>query len=363
MAKSRFLILSDGTVFDGIGFGFDLESIGEVVFNTSMTGYQEMLTDPSYEGQILVATYPLVGNYGVSDNANESHNIKIQSFILRDLCEIPFHYDNKQTLEEFLVKHKIPGIHSVDTRSLTKKIRKDGAMMGIVSNDGDLKNGLDKIRKFGNYEDHNHVERVSIKKEAVYSVDKTASKFSVALIDFGVKNNIVRLLNRRQCDVTVFPWKSNFEEIAQAEFDGVVLSPGPGDPSVLKNQINKVRELTDKLPTLAICLGHQILAIAYGGKTFKLLFGHRGANQPVKDLISGKVYPTAQNHGFAVSKDNFPSELEITHLNINDDTISGFRHRTKPVISIQYHSEACPGPIDSEYIFDEFIELMEMNDD
>ncbi len=354
MFKERYLILNDGSLYQGYAFGHDGESIGEVVFNTSMTGYQEMLTDPSYGGQILISTYPMIGNYWVLEGINESSNIQVKSYVIRDLCEEPFHYGNRETLDNFLLKNKIPGIHSIDTRSLTRKIRNYGAKMGIVTNSNNIEEALDKLNNFGKYEDYNYVEEVSSK-----SVSKFASNLkkniSIALIDFGVKNNIIRILNSRGCDVTVYPWDYDFKSISKLDYDGVVLSPGPGDPDSISNKIPDLKILSDNIPTLGICLGHQILAKLYGGKTFKLLFGHRGGNQPVKDLVTGRVYPTAQNHGFAVSKESFPKTLEVTHLNINDDTISGFKHKYKPILSIQYHSEACPGPVDSEYIFDEFL--------
>jgi len=352
--KEKFLILSDGSIYEGYKFGFSGEAIGEVVFNTSMTGYQEMLTDPSYGGQILVSTYPMIGNYGILDGINESKKIQVNSYVIRDLCEDPYHYANKGTLDNFLIRNKIPGIHSIDTRSLTRKIRNFGSKMGIVTNSNNIDEALIKLKRFGEYEDYNYVENVSSKSISNYP-SKNKRNLSIALIDFGVKNNIIRILNSRGCDVKVFPWNYDFSKIMSLDFNGVVISPGPGDPSVLSEKIKDLRILSDNLPTLGICLGHQILAKLYGGSTFKLLFGHRGANQPVKDLLSGRIYPTSQNHGFAVSKKNFPEELEITHLNINDDTISGFRHKSKPILSIQYHSEACPGPVDSEYIFDEFL--------
>ena len=356
LIKDRYLILSDGSTFRGVGFGYDKEVIGEVVFNTSMTGYQEMLTDPSYGGQILTSTYPIIGNYGIYNNTNESDSIQVLSYLIRDLCEEPFHYDNEEPLDSFLKKNNIPGIHSIDTRSLAKKIRNKGALIGLVTNSENIEIALDKINRFGKYENYNYVKDVSTPVRKFFKAE--SSVFSVAIIDFGVKNNIIKLLNKRNCDVTVYPWNYNFDDIGKHNYNGLLLSPGPGDPSLINKQSEKLITLVSKTPTLAICLGHQILAKAFGADTFKLPFGHRGANQPVKDLKTQKIYPTAQNHGFAVDSESFPSELEITHINLNDNTISGFRHKEKPIISIQYHSEACPGPIDSEYIFDEFINLM-----
>ena len=354
--NEKFIILSDGTIYDGIGFGSDKEVLGEIVFNTSMTGYQEMLTDPSYRGQILVSTYPMIGNYGIDDNFSESKRIQVKSYVVRDLCDYPFHFSNDKDLNKFLTENKIPGIHSVDTRSLTRKIRKFGSKMAIITSNPDIITALDKINNFGSYEDNNYVDQVSVK--SIESYEAKQSHLKIALIDFGVKKNIIRILNSRGCDVEVYPWDFDFNNLDLNKFDGIVMSPGPGDPKTLLNDIKGIKKSIEKIPTLGICLGHQIIAHIYGGETFKLLFGHRGGNQPVKEINSGRVYPTSQNHGYAVSDKNFPSDLEITHININDNTVSGLKHRERPIISIQYHSEACPGPVDSEYIFDNFIELI-----
>ncbi|MFL2673364.1 MAG: carbamoyl phosphate synthase small subunit [Dehalococcoidia bacterium] len=356
MLKERYLILNDGSVYQGYGFGHESEAIGEVVFNTSMTGYQEMLTDPSYRGQILVSTYPMIGNYGIDSNFSESNKVQVKSYVVRDLCDYPFHFSNNKDLNEFLTENKIPGIHSVDTRSLTRKIRKFGSKMAIMTDNPDLNVALEKINKFGSYEESNYVDQVSVKKIKSYVVKN--SNLNIALIDFGVKKNIIRLLNSRGCNVEVYPWNFDFTNLDLGKFDGIVMSPGPGDPKTLLNDIKGIKKCIESIPSLGICLGHQIIAHIYGGETFKLLFGHRGGNQPVKEINSGRVYPTSQNHGYAVSDKNFPSELEVTHININDNTVSGLKHKEKPIISIQYHSEACPGPVDSEYIFDNFLELI-----
>jgi len=354
--NKKFIVLSDGSIYEGIGFGSDDEVLGEIVFNTSMTGYQEMLTDPSYRGQILVSTYPMIGNYGVTDQFNESNKVQVKCYVVRDLCEDPFHYSNNKNLNEFLKENGIPGIHSVDTRALTRKIRKFGSKMAIITNNPNIENALIKIDEFGAYEGTNYVDQVSVKNIQRYEIKN--NNFEIALIDFGVKKNIVRLLNSRGCNVEVYPWNYDFNKLDLKKFDGIVMSPGPGDPKTLLNELFGIKKCIESLPTLGICLGHQIIAHIYGGETFKLLFGHRGGNQPVKELESGRVYPTSQNHGYAVSDKNFPYELDITHMNINDDTVSGLKHKNKPIISIQYHSEACPGPVDSEYVFDNFIELV-----
>ena len=356
MLKERYLILNDGSIYQGYAFGHDSESIGEVVFNTSMTGYQEMLTDPSYRGQILVSTYPMIGNYGIDSSFSESSKVQVKSYVVRDLCDYPFHFSNNKDLNEFLTENEIPGIHSVDTRSLTRKIRRFGSKMAILTDNSDLNVALEKINKFGSYEENNYVDQVSVKKIKNYEVKN--SNLNIALIDFGVKKNIIRLLNSRGCNVEVYPWNFDFNNLDLKRFDGIVMSPGPGDPKTLLNDIKGIKKCIEIVPSLGICLGHQIIAHIYGGETFKLLFGHRGGTQPVKEINSGRVYPTSQNHGYAVSDKKFPPELEITHININDNTVSGLRHKEKPIISIQYHSEACPGPVDSEYIFDNFLELI-----
>tara|TARA_S200000501_G_scaffold340643_1_gene349388 strand:+ start:191 stop:1276 length:1086 start_codon:yes stop_codon:yes gene_type:complete len=358
--NKKYIILSDGTIYEGFGFGFDAEVLGEIVFNTSMTGYQEMLTDPSYRGQILVSTFPMIGNYGIYDDFNESKNIQVKSYIVRDLCYDPFHYSNTKNLDQFLLENEVPGIHSIDTRAITRKIRKFGSKMALITSDSNIDKAIEKIKKFGAYENTNYVNQVSVKRAENHIVAN--SKFKVALVDFGVKRNIVRLLNARECDVEVFPWNYDFNNLDLKKFNGIVMSPGPGDPKTLLGGIKGLKKCIESLPTLGICLGHQIIAHIYGGETFKLLFGHRGGNQPVKELESGRVYPTSQNHGYAVSDKNFPAELNITHMNINDNTVSGLKHIDKPILSIQYHSEACPGPVDSEYIFDNFIDLIEENE-
>ena len=348
--------LSDGTIFEGRSFGASGENLGEMVFNTSMTGYQEMLTDPSYRGQILVSTYPIIGNYGIDINFSESKKIQVKSYVVRDLCDYPFHFSNNKDLNEYLSENGIPGIHSVDTRSLTRKIRRFGSKMAIITDNPNIDTALTKINNFGSYEDNNYVDQVSVKSIENYKVNQT--RYKIALIDFGVKRNIIRILNSRGCDVEVYPWNYDFNNLDLNKYDGIVMSPGPGDPKTLLNDIKGIKKSIENIPTLGIWLGHQIIAHIYGGETFKLLFGHRGGNQPVKELKSGSVYPTSQNHGYAVSDKNFPLDLEITHININDNTVSGLKHKHKPIISIQYHSEACPGPVDSEYIFDNFVELI-----
>ena len=348
------LILQDGTTYQGFSFGSQKDVIGEVVFNTSMTGYQEMLTDPSYRGQILIPTYPMIGNYGISEIDIESDEIQVSGFVVRQYCEMPSHNNSLMNIHEYLLKNNVPGIYGLDTRSIVKKIRNYGVMMGSISSENNTNKVIDKLNSIKAYEEHNFVSEVSSNK--IHSTHKR-NKYKVALLDLGVKKNIIRLLESRNCEVTIFPYNTEFEKIISSSPDGIVLSPGPGDPNNLLDLLENVRKLIDSnIPILGICLGHQLIAKSLGASTFKLPYGHRGGNQPVKDISTNKVYVTAQNHGYAVSDEKIPDQLEITHLNLNDGTISGLCHKTLPVFSIQYHSEASPGPKDSEYIFDQFIE-------
>ncbi len=352
--KKISLILQDGATYEGFSFGSQKDVIGEVVFNTSMTGYQEMLTDPSYRGQILIPTYPMIGNYGISEIDIESDEIQVSGFVVRQYCEMPSHNNSLMNIHDYLQKNDIPGIYGLDTRSIVKKIRNFGVMMGSITSDNNTDKVIEKLNSIKAYEEHNFVSEVSSKK--ILSSNKK-NKYKVALLDLGVKKNIIRLLESRNCDVTIFPYNTDSEEIINLNPDGIVLSPGPGDPNNLLDILENIRKLINSnIPILGICLGHQLIAKSLGAFTFKLPYGHRGGNQPVKDINSKKVYVTAQNHGYAVSDKNIPDQLDITHLNLNDGTISGLSHKTLPVFSIQYHSEASPGPKDSEYIFDQFIE-------
>ncbi|MAU23872.1 MAG: carbamoyl phosphate synthase small subunit [Chloroflexi bacterium] len=353
--KKINLVLQDGSVYQGYSFGHHEDVMGEVVFNTSMTGYQEMLTDPSYRGQILIPTYPMIGNYGISLSDIESNEIQVSGFVVRQYCETPSHNNSIMNIDKYLEKNKIPGIHGLDTRSIVKKIRNYGVMMGSITSNKNIQSVIEKINSIESYDDYNFVSEVSSSKKIIRRKDD--SKYNISVLDLGVKNNIIRLLESRKCKVTVYPFNSKSSEIIESNPDGIVLSPGPGDPNNLSNILDNVKDLIfSEIPILGICLGHQLIAKSLGATTFKLPYGHRGGNQPVKDLYSNKVYVTAQNHGYAVSKEEIPTELEVTHINLNDSTVSGLRHKTLPVFSIQYHSEASPGPKDSEYIFDEFIQ-------
>jgi carbamoyl-phosphate synthase small subunit len=356
MSEKAFLVLSDGSVFPGYGFGAlgAEESFGEVVFCTSMTGYQEMLTDPSFAGQIVVPTFPLQGNYGTNGEDIESRQIQVAGFVVREQSATPSHYNSEGTLHAYLASQGVPGIWGVDTRAITRRIRSTGVMMGAVTS-GDPDAALRQLKDRPAYDSVNFVERVTV--DAGYAWNGEGAR-RIAVVDCGVKYNILRLLADRDCQVNVLPATATADEILALNPDGVVFSPGPGDPVHNGLTVETAKAIIDRVPTLGICLGHQIIARALGAGTYKLKFGHRGANHPVQDLATGKVHITAQNHGYAVSDEGLPSEIVVTHRNLNDHTIEGLRHRDRPVITIQYHSEASPGPLDNEYIFDEFLGMV-----
>ncbi|MCX6775565.1 MAG: glutamine-hydrolyzing carbamoyl-phosphate synthase small subunit [Candidatus Micrarchaeota archaeon] len=356
--KRALLVLRDGSIFPGKGFGAEATSVGELVFNTSFCGYQEALTDPSYAGQILTATYPLIGNYGVNGEDFESDRVQVSGFVAREVCDKPFHMKSKETLDRFLERFDVPGIYDVDTRAVVRKIRNFGVMSACVSvysgKQPDRDELLSKARKL-DYSKIDFVEMVTTKKRKEYWVDGNKE---VVLIDCGVKTSIIRELLGRNISVVSIPARTSAEEILSLEPDGILVSNGPGDPALLSYVAKTVRVLMNKLPLFGICLGHQIIAHAVGGKTFKLKFGHRGGNHPVKDLESGRVYITSQNHGYAVDERSLPKEFTVTHRNWNDLTVEGMKHRELPVFSVQYHPEANPGPLDSTYLFDKFLESM-----
>ena len=351
-----YLTLEDGKTFEGILFGKHADVIGEVVFHTGMTGYQEVLTDPSYHGQIVTMTYPLIGNYGINMIDPESVKPQVKGFIIRELCELPSNYFSEGELDAYLEKNNISGICQVDTRALTRRVREKGVMRGIITEDAPTE---DQIAEMKAYECKNPVETVTCGAKYIYNPDKKDTKFNVVVWDFGLKHNILRSLDARDCALTVFPSGTSAEEILNGGFDGLMLTNGPGDPEDNTKVIENLKVLKGKLPIFGICLGHQLLALASGATTFKLKYGHRGANHPVKDLEKDRVYITSQNHGYSVDDKSLPKTAKITHVNWNDQTIEGLSYTDIPAFSVQFHPEAAPGPEDSAYLFDEFIALME----
>ncbi len=390
--KPAILALEDGTVYRGTAFGAETTSTGEACFNTSMTGYQEVLTDPSYRGQIVAMTYPLVGNYGVNPTDDESSRVHVRGFVIEELCELPSSWRCQQSLNDYLVEHGIPGIEGIDTRALTKKLREAGAMRSALCTDGsmDAAAAVEAAKASPTMEGSDFVKEVTPESNFKWDPDSKLSrewtiinmtngieteegengqrflplpepKYRIVAYDFGMKTNILRNLRQHGFEVDVVNAQTPASEVLAMNPDGVFLSNGPGDPGALDYVHDEIRQIVDKKPVFAICLGHQILAHAFGGSTFKLKFGHRGGNQPVKDLRSGRVAITSQNHGFAVDDKSLPDHVEVTHINLNDDTVEGIRHRDYPVFSVQYHPEAAPGPHDASYFFEEFANLIEQS--
>jgi len=368
MSKA-FLVFEDGLVFEGESFGAVGESTGEVVFNTSMTGYQEILTDPSYYGQMVTMTYPLIGNYGINEEDFESIKPFVSAFIVKEYSPIYSNYRATSSLGDFLKKHGIIGIQGIDTRMVVRHIREAGSMNAVISTiDNDIESLKQKAKNIPSIVGQDLVQYVTCNEpyewlEGSWQLDgsfykpKKYSKHVVAL-DFGIKRNILRYLVDEGCRVTVVPAKTTFEEIEKLKPDGIFISNGPGDPAPLYYAIETVAKVTEKYPSFGICLGNQLLALAYGGTTYKLKFGHHGGNQPVKDLTTGKVEITAQNHCFAVDIQKILDKFEITHINLNDDTVEGIKHKTKPIFAVQYHPENGPGPHDAKYLFKRFVELL-----
>lgn len=353
--QKALLVLEDGTSFAGLAFGATSRSHGEVVFSTAMTGYQEMLTDPSFAGQVLVLTYPLAGNYGINGEDVESRRIQVRGLVVHEACDVPSHWNSEMTLHEYLLSEGVPGIAGVDTRALTRRLRTAGVMMGTITTDQTVKEALAHLRGASKYGETDLVDDVSTGEAYRWSED---GRKHIVVVDSGVKYNIMRMLAQRGCRVTTLPSHASGEQILALAPDGVLFSPGPGDPAFLDYQVATVRSLIGRTPVLGICLGHQVLGRAFGAKTFKLKFGHRGANHPVKDLATGRVHITAQNHGYAVDADGLSGDIEVAQVHLNDGTCEGLRHRREPVISIQYHSEASPGPLDNVYVFDRFLEMV-----
>ena len=372
--QKAILALEDGAVFEGSSFGHSGEKTGEVVFNTSMTGYQEILTDPSYKGQIVTMTYPLIGNYGITQEDVESRGPKVEGFVVKENSSIFSNWRGVHSLSDYLVSHRIMGVEGMDTRAITRHIRLAGAMKAILSTeDLDHNRLIEKAKASPGLLGRDLVKEVTCEKSLPWKSGNESqflnhhpsppSSFrpKVAALDYGVKYNILRSLCDWNCDVTVLPASSSAEFILSSHPDGILLSNGPGDPEGIPYAVETVRQLIGRKPIFGICLGHQLLGLALGGKTFKLKFGHRGANQPVKDLKTGKVMITSQNHGFCVDPNSLdPAEVELTHLNLNDQTLEGMKHKRFPIFSVQYHPEASPGPHDTQDLFGEFVKSMEL---
>jgi carbamoyl-phosphate synthase small subunit len=358
------LVLENGTVFSGVSFGAEGEAIGEVCFNTGMTGYQEILTDPSYCGQLITMTYPHIGNYGVNPEDVESNKIQAAGFIVREENVVPSNFRSTQSLGDYLKDQKVVGIQEIDTRMLTRIIRDEGAMNGIISSvDLDENSLLKKVKAAPSMTGMDLAKVVTTPNRYDWRMEKgerreEVARFKIGAIDFGIKHNILRLLESHGCEVTVFPATATATEILKINPDGIFLSNGPGDPAAVTYGIETVKSLLGKKPIFGICLGHQILALALGADTYKLKFGHRGCNHPVKNLETGKVEITSQNHGFAVDPETIPKNVVITHNSLNDQTVEGLKCTDVPAFSVQYHPESSPGPHDSRYLFEEFIKLM-----
>jgi carbamoyl-phosphate synthase small subunit len=377
------LALEDGRIFEGESFGATGTRVGEVCFNTSMTGYQEVLTDPSYRGQIVAMTYPLIGNYGTNALDQESREPHVRGFVIEELSQVPSNWRSEASLEEYLQRWEIPGVQGIDTRALTRHLRERGAMKACLTSEalpekeavaqaveGQGVIGMDYVREVSTAAPYqwDPDDRLSIdwcvasgNADEIIQHALPPVRHRVVAYDYGIKDNILRRLRQNGFGVTVVPAGTTADEVLALDPDGVFLSNGPGDPSAVPYAHESLRGLLGKKPIFGICLGHQILGCAVGGKTFKLKFGHRGGNQPVKDLRSGKVAITSQNHGFAVDAESLPAEMEVTHINLNDGTVEGMRHRELPVFSVQYHPEAAPGPHDASYFFSQFAELIEQS--
>ena len=354
--KAR-LVLEDGSCWHGVPLGARGQVSGEVVFNTSMSGYQEILTDPSYRGEIVVMTYPLVGNYGINEEDFESARPQVRGFVVREACERPSNWRARETLDQFLARHGVVGIAGVDTRALTRRLREHGTMKGIITTEETpLPELVEAARRAPDLSEQDLVREVCTPRPYLFA---DGAGPHVVVVDFGAKAHIPQELASRGCRVTIAPGTGTAADVLKLRPDGVVLSNGPGDPDAIPYAHRMVRELVGRVPIFGICLGHQIIGLAFGAQRFRLKYGHRGANHPVKDLETGRAYITSQNHGFAIADGTWSDpDLVVSHRSLNDGTIEGFRHRSLPVFSVQYHPEASPGPMDSQYLFDRFLEAM-----
>ncbi len=362
------LVLENGSVYRGTAFGHRGEATGEVVFNTSLTGYQEILTDPSYSGQMVMMTYPLIGNYGINVTDNESRKIWASAFIVHEVSRIDSNFEASRSLDSLLMESGVVGLAGIDTRRLVREIREKGSMRGVISllDESDESDERLRERALQSPEMAGRDLASTVTTRENYTLERENARYHVAAFDYGIKTNILRMLHDAGCRVTVLKATTTAEEVIALNPDGLFLSNGPGDPSAVGYAIETIKQLveysrsTRPLPIFGICLGHQLLSLALGAKTYKLKFGHHGANHPVKNLATSQIEITAQNHGFAVAMDSLPEELEMTHLNLYDNTVEGVKHKTLPCFSVQYHPEAAPGPHDSHYLFDEFTSLMDL---
>jgi carbamoyl-phosphate synthase small subunit len=360
MKNKARLVLEDGSTYEGIGFGSSKDAIGEVVFNTSMTGYQELLTDPSCAGQIVVSTYPLIGNYGIDEDNVESSHVHANGFVVRECCTGPSHYKSTGAIDEYLSSYDVPAISELDTRAIARKLRSQGSMMGIITSSLEPHQAMEKLRLCERYENQNFISNTSTSQPINYPVNQDIeSALRILVLDYGLPNSLLKRLGSLGANIQVVPPALNSRQILSLNPDGLILSPGPGNPDTAGNIIDVIRNLTEKVPMMGIGFGNLLISRAFGAKTYKMKFGHRGANQPVLELENGRAYITAQNHGFAVDPDTLRDGLEVSFINVNDGSVEGLKHKSLPIFSIQFLSEASPGPFDSTHIFKRFIKMIE----